>query len=278
MKIKLGTWRIDSSKFIRVEWHKYFPKIILHEKLEKVTNFLLCILIFIGGQRSVIALPRSGSIWISMGFILIVYLFYRFVFEFSSFEVSKFPYFKVKSSQWVTSDYLSANPKNEMLFKQGGHIHFGPVYKDKDYAIKIFNYIRSWNDNKNIDLENVISVSIIIEGKDTYSTYIYPTIHEKEIDKYFQKCTEKMAIERHGKSQQKMLTHTVFWKTNIKKGEPFEQFINTLTTLDEFYFAPFYLNADRQPILIDDLKIRKNKIKIKSRNELTNNDLEYYFR
>lgn len=278
MKIKLGTWRIDSSKFIRVEWHKYFPKIVLHEKLERVTNFLFCILIFIAGQRSVIALPRSGSIWISMGFLLIVYLFYRFVFEFSSFEVSKFPYFKVKSSQWVTSEYLSVYPENEASLKQEVNIHFGPVYKDQDYAIKIFNYIRSWNDNKNIDLENIISVSIIIEGKDTYSTYIYPTIHEKEIDKYFQKCTEKMAIERHGKSQQKMFRHTVFWRTNIKTGEPFEQFIANLKTLDEFYFAPFYLNADRQPILIDDLKIRKNKIKIKSRNELTNNDLEYYFR
>ena len=35
MKIKLENWEIDTSTFVRIEWHKPFPKLVLHEKYEK---------------------------------------------------------------------------------------------------------------------------------------------------------------------------------------------------------------------------------------------------
>ena len=87
-----------------------------------------------------------------------------------------------------------------------------------------------------------------------------------------------MALEKYGKNQQEMVMQTMFWKKNISKGSFFYQFIDDLKISNEFYFAPSYLNANRQPVLIEELKILKNEIKIKKRNELTNEDIEFHFK
>ena len=76
----------------------------------------------------------------------------------------------------------------------------------------------------------------------------------------------------------KEMYQTLFWKKNIRKGSFFYQFIDDLKISNEFYFAPFYLNANRQPVFIEELKVLKNEIKIKKRNELTNKDIEFHFK
>lgn len=278
MKIKLGKWKIDISTIVRIEWHKPFPKLILHERYEKFIKWILHILTLIGIATSIITLSPVCSLLLSIALLLIEQFFERTVFEYSIFYVFNFPNFEIDYSQWVTSGYFLLNERNKNLLTKGYHNYFGPTYRDKQYAIQFFNYIKGWNDNQDVDFQNRICVSIIIENNEQYSCYIYPNVHKKEVDEYFSRCKKDMALEKYGKNQQEMIMQTLFWKKNIRKGSFFYQFIDDLKISNEFYFAPSYLNANRQPVFIEELKVLKNEIKIKKRNELTNKDIEFHFK
>lgn len=277
MKIKVGKWKVDTSTFIRMEWKKPFPKLVLHEKYEKGVKWILRILTLIGIATSILTLPPIYSLLLSIVLVLIEQFFERTIFEYSVFYISPLPDFDIDYSQWVTSGYLLLNGGNRKLLTKGYHNHFGPAYKDKNYAIKFFNYLRSWNDNQPIDSGNNICVSLIIENDEKYSVYLYPNTHEKELDKYFSKYKEDMALKKYGKQQQELVMQTLFWKRNINQGNFFRQFIDDLKTSNEYYFAPFYVDKGNS-VIIEELKILKDAIKVKNRNELTVKDIEYHFK
>lgn len=277
MKIKLGKWKVDTSTFIRIEWCKPFPKLVLHEKYEKGVKWLLRILTLIGIATSIIALPPVYSLLLSIVLVLIEQFFEKTIFEYSVFYISQLPDFDIDYSQWLTSGYLLLSGENRKLLTQGYHNHFGPAYRDKNYAIKFFNYLRIWNDSHSVDSANNICVSIIIENNENYSVYLYPNIQEEKLDKYFSKHKEKMALKKYGKKQQELIMQTLFWKRNITQGNFFKQFIDDLKTSNEYYFAPFYVENGNS-IIIDELKILKNQIKIRNRSELTTKDIEYHFK
>ena len=113
MKIKLGKWKIDTSTIVRIEWHKPFPKLILHEKYEKFIKWILRILTLIGIATSIITLPPVYSLLLSIALLLIEQFFERTVFEYSIFYVFNFPDFEIDYSQWTTSGYflLTSNPQ-----------------------------------------------------------------------------------------------------------------------------------------------------------------------
>lgn len=277
MKIKVGKWKVDTSTFIRMEWKKPFPKLVLHEKYEKGVKWILRILTLIGIATSILTLSPIYSLLLSIVLVLIEQFLERTIFEYSVFYISPLPDFDIDYSQWVTSGYLLLNGENRKLLTKGYHNYFGPAYKDKNYAIKFFNYLRSWNDNQPIDSGNNICVSIIIENDEKYSVYLYPNTREEELDKYFSKYKEDMALKKYGKKQQELVMQTLFWKRNINQGNFFKQFIDDLKTSNEYYFAPFYVDKDNS-IIIEELKILKDTIKVKNRNELTVKDIEYHFK
>ena len=71
MKIKLENWEIDTSTFVRIEWHKPFPKLVLHEKYEKIVKWILRILTLIGIATSIITLSPVYSLLLSIALLLI---------------------------------------------------------------------------------------------------------------------------------------------------------------------------------------------------------------
>lgn len=277
MKIKLGDWKVDTSTFIRIEWNKPYPKLVLHEKFEKGVKWILRILTLIGITTSILTLPLIYSLLLSIILALIGQFFERIIFEYSVFYISPLPDFDIDDSQWLTSGYLLLNGENRKLLTEGYHNHFGPAYKDKNYAIRFFNYLRGWNDNQSIDFNNNICVSIIIENDEKYSVYLYPNIHEKKLDEYFPKYKKDMALKKYGKQQQELVMQILFGKKNINQGNFFKQFIDDLKVSNEYYFTPFYVDNGNS-IIIEELKILKSAIKIKNRNDLTIKDLEYHFK
>ena len=185
-----------------------------------------------------------------------------------------FPDFEVDYDQWLTNGYFLLNP--EIKDHEGYLNYFGPAYADKEYAIKFFNYIRSWNQNKDTDEDNNICVSFIIESDVSYSTYLYANPDRKWLEPMFSEYQNAMKLEKYGKSQQSTILQMVFWK-NLKmvKGMFFTQFIENQKSDEEFYLVPFYLEKDR-PIPIQELRVLKINYKIKGRSELTEKDVEYY--
>ncbi len=275
MKFKKGNWRIDSKTLIRLEWDNCIPKLIIHEKYENIVKRILRTLSIIGIATAFITLPYVTGIIVTLSICIIEQFFERTVFEYSIAYLFPLPDFEIQYDQWKTSGYFIIN--NKALLNEGHSNHFGPAYEDKDYAIKFFNYLREWNDDENVDDENNICVSLIIESETRYTTYFYPNSNKKELEGYFSKYKEKMALEKYGKRQQQMIFQMIFWKPNQQQGPFFKEFISDLNISTEFFFVPFYL-SNGSPVIIEELKVLKNNIKVKKRSEVTVTEIEYHYK
>jgi len=275
MKFRKGNWKIDSKSLIRIEWNKYFPKLIIHEKFENIVKWTLRILSFIGIATAFLTLPYEIGILTTLIIFITEQFLEKTIFEYSVFYLFPIPDFDIDYDNWLASGYFLICDKK--LLNQGYLNHFGPAYEDKSYAIKFFNYLRLWNNDKISDLENNICVSLIIENNEKYSTYFYPNSNKKELENYFTKYKKEMALKKYGKVQQEMTMQMIFWKRNQNQGTFFKEFIKDLKINPEYFFVPFYIE-NKQPIIIEELKILKSALKVKNRNELTEKDIEYHYK
>lgn len=273
MKFRVGNWRIDSSSLVRVHWKKFYPKLIVHEKFEKPVKWILRILTVIGITTSFLTLPYWAGIILAFVLLGIEQFFEKTLFEYSVMILQPFPDFKIEYDQWLTNGYYLLDPR-KIKDNKGYLNYFGPAYADRDYAIKFFNYIRSWNQDNDIDEENNICLSFIIESDVSYSTYLYANPDRKWLDPMFHNYKENVKYEKHGKQQQSMVMQMVFWKNlKMKEGMFFHKFREQQKPNEPFYFAPF-LVEDQKPI--EELRVWKTHYKVKGRSELKPNEIEYH--
>ncbi len=276
MKIKVGNWKIDSKTLMRIEWKFPFPKIIFHEKFEKQVKWTLRILTLIGIGTSVISLPTIWSLILSVCLVLIEQFFERIIFEYTVFIVQQFPDFEVDYNQWLTNGYLFPNPEYAEHYELFNH--FGPAYTDKDYANKFFTYLKSWNQNSFDDRDNNICLSFVLEDNNSYTTYLYANPKRKWLDEMFMSYREKNKYEKHGEKQQSFVVQMIYWK-NLKlvDGSLFPKFLNDQPDNGKFYFMPFYMDNDT-PVPIEEIKILKYEYQVRKRSELTNRNIEFYYK
>ncbi|MDC1167439.1 hypothetical protein OAT36_00845 [Flavobacteriaceae bacterium] len=274
MKFRLGNWKIDSKSLVRVHWKKYYPKLIVHEKFEKPVKWILRILTIIGIATSFLTLPYWAGIVMTFVLFGIEQFFERTLFEYSVMILQPFPDFEIDYDQWLTNGYFLLNPEIE---DHDGYLnYFGPAYADREYAIKFFNYIRSWNQDNDEDEDNNICISFIIESDVSYSTYLYANPDRKWLDPMFAEYKKSVELEKYGKQQQSMVFQMVFWKNlKMKKGMFFHQFREQQKNDEPFYFVPFYID-NGNPIPVQELRVWKTHYKIKGRSELTPDEVEYH--
>jgi len=276
MRIRVGNWKIDISSLIYIQWRFPFPKVYLHEKFNNTAKWITRGLTLVGIMVSIISLPPEISFAVALALAGLDLLIEKLVFTYSVIIVQPPPGFEFDTSQWVTNGYLFPNPEYK---EQYGLInHFGPTYRDRDYAIQFFEYLMSWNQGSNDDPDNNICVSFVRELDESYSTYIYANPDRKWLDEAFLAEKEKLAYDKKGKIQQSMVMQMIYWK-NIKiiDGTLWGHFINDQPENAPFFLAPFYMVDDR-PECIEQLKIKKYTYTLKLRNELTTSDAEYYHR
>ncbi|NOU60823.1 hypothetical protein [Marinifilum caeruleilacunae] len=278
MKIKVGNWKVDSRTLIRLEWRKYYPKLIIQEKFEKHIKWILRGLALLGILISFFVLPYHVGIIVTIVLFAIQTLIEKALFEYSVMIVQPFPDFKIDYDQWVTNGYFITNEEVEGYENYPNY--FGPAYKDENYAYNFFSYIREWNQNSDTDFDNNICISFIYEDDVSYSTYLYANPDRKWLDESFNSEKDKMKLEKYGKEQQSMVIQMVYWK-NLKmtNGMFFTQFIESQKKREkkEFYFAPF-IHKNGKIGYIDELKVLKVDFKVKGRSELTENEVEYHHR
>jgi hypothetical protein len=278
MKFKVGNWKVDSRTLIRLEWRKFYPKLIVHEKFEKYVKWTLRILAFIGIIISFLVLPYYLGIVVSISLFAIQALIERTLFEYSVMIIQPFPDFEINYDQWITNGYF--------IFYEGikGYEeylnYFGPAYEDENYAYQFFSYIREWNQNKDTDFDNNICISFIYESDVSYTTYLYANPKRKWLSESFAEEKEKKKLEKYGKEQQSMVIQMLYWK-NLKmtNGMYFTKFIESQKKRKnkKFYFAPF-VHKNEKLGYIEELKVLKADFKVKGRSELTENEIEYHYK
>lgn len=277
MKIRKGNWKIDLKSLIRIEFKNYIPRIIVHEKFEKYVKWVLRILSIIGIATSFLTFDYLTGIIITIAIFIVEQFFERTIFEYTIFYLPDFPKFDIEYEQWLSTGYYVLNEEERHQLLDGLHSFMGPLYQDKEYAEKFFSFIKSWNNGENTDPNNLINISIIHEEQNKYTMYLYPNYSQEMIDNYFSKYKGALALEKFGKQQQELVMHFVFWHRNLTKGDFFHRFLEDFRITNTFYFVPFYLD-NGQLQAIDDLRIEKNHIKIKSRVDLKPNEIEYIYK
>lgn len=274
MHIKKGNWKIDIRTFINLEWHGLFPKLIVHEKFENIIKWTLRILAAVGIATSFITLSYKIGIMVSIILFLIEQFLERTIFEYTLFYIQPIPDFDIEYERWMTTGYFLLHDKKYLAV---GHLnHIGPAYDNKEYAHKFFSYIRSWNNNLDHDQANNINISIILEDEKYYTMYFYPNQNKEEINHFFSKYKDELALKKYGKRQQELVLQLIFYHKNLEQGLFFKNFISDLQIMPNFFFAPFFIENENI-LMIEELRIEKSQIKVKHRNDVKKDEIEYHY-
>ncbi len=276
MKIKISDdIKVESRTLIRLEWNGLLPVLIVHEKFESKIKWTLRIIAVIGIGTSLISIDSK---LISLGVALLIFVieqfFERTIFEYTTMVVQPFPDFDIDYSQWKTNGFMVPMTKNDEDL-----CYAGPTYVDKDYAIKFFDYIKSWNAGLLDDEEGNIILSFIIEPNEKYTTYLYANHGRKSLDKLFDAAAKKNQLTKYGKRQQQFVMQMIYWHTlDFKAGYYIKRFLDFQTADTNFYLTPSIIpKQEGQPSeFIFDSAILLKGYKLKNRAEVTKHDIEYY--
>ena len=277
MKIRVAKGLfVDSRTLFRIEWRRWYPALVVHEKFETLVKWTLRIIAFLGIASSVIAIPVwYVSLSISVGIFLVEQFFERAIFEYTAMVVQPFPDFDIDYGQWKTNGFMIPVERNGTDFA-----HFGPTYMDEEYATKFFNYLRSWvNDNSNDDKENNLVTSIVIEPNEKYTTYIYANHGRRRLDHMFRFIEATNKLDKFGKRQQNLIMQLHFWHTlDFKDGYYVKKFLEYWKADEPFMFTPSVIQPfGFPPKFLFDFSIKKYHLKVKERKEIKKNEPEYYF-
>lgn len=276
MKIKIkGGLKVELNTLVRLQWKGLLPVLTIHERFEKSVIWILRGLTIIGIATSLVSIDEW---YLSLGLALILLgieqFFERTVFEYTTIVMLPLPDFDIDYSQWQTNGFLVSNDSTV------NPSYMGPAFRDKDYAIRFFNYLMSWNWDRNVDDENTIVVSFVIEPDEKYTTYLYSNPGNKNLDKTFEKEAKKNALSKYGKRQQKLFTQMIFRRTlDFKDGYLIKQFLDAQAPESKFYLFPCVVSGDGgAPEYLYDYAILKFQYRIKNRSEIGKNDVENYLK
>lgn len=280
---QLILWHHRRKFLIRFEVRNKIPRFIVPERYEKSVKWTLRILTAISILSSIFTLAWYISLPLSVLLCIIELLLEKTAFHFITLFIQPIP-------EWDDEQWLG------MIFWQIENIrNAGMLFKTEYQARKVFECIRSWNYDFNVDSNNNIVVSFIIENDCTYSAYIYPSFERKVIKKFKEDIDYEMfKKERKIKEQQQIIVSIIICKSfPYQTNSGIHLFASNYRSGEPYYFGAYFLE-DREPEINvnQPFRIRRNineiasmtvakpvlkfHLKIKERKELTSKDVEYH--
>ena len=275
MHFKIGDWKVSLRSVIRIEWRKYYPKLIVHERFESYVKWTLRILTAIGILTSFLTLPYWAGIIMTFVLFGVEQFIERVLFEYTILVIQHLPRFQFDPKEWYTNGYLLLSPE---VPNDGGYLnYFGPVFKSKEYAENFISYLSTWNRNEKDDKDNNIIISFILEPNHQYTTYFYANSQRKWLNEIFEREKEKKKLDKYGKQAQEYVMQTIFCKTiPLTKDMFFYKFRDQQKQNEPFNFCTFVQDENNNLIPIDNFKIVKYHFTIRGRWNLNENDAEYH--
>jgi hypothetical protein len=170
----------------------------------------------------------------------------------------------------------------EVPTSDGSFWEIGLLFLTREYAEQVFAAISDWQDEhyppapgapQDLDRKNAIHLSFIIEPNGDYSTYAYPTLGydcSKLIDRMGTPVPAELALKE-------TLTIVLCKEFPGGPGSHFQRFANSYKG-DPYLFGVFYYNNDNPQPCQKTNPIWKTSVKIKKREELGEQDLEFIHR
>jgi hypothetical protein len=274
MKIKVDNWEVNPRSLVDIRFNKYYiPELIVHEKFENVLKYFLWLLIIIGILSSLLIFDKwYFSLSFSVLFTLFTLFFEKSIIQYSTILVTPLPDFDIHSDEWNGMAYLfPTNPEFPPLL--------GPTFRSKEYALKFYNLLRSWNYNEIDDQEdNNIHISFVIEDSSNYSVYLYPSPERKNVDELFEASKRHQAYDKQGKQQQELIVMVTFCRIFPYGYESMvRKFVQRYEWGTSFGLSVFLRDESLNKVsIIEEAEpIKKQHIRHMNRKNVPENSLEY---
>jgi len=278
---RLGSWKRNWPAFLRslvtVRWMVWRPQLVIGEKYESAVKWASRGLAALGIVSSVFIFPSPlHALSFAIAIFLVQQFFEKAVFVYTSMYMQPMPDFTIIPSEWLGIGYAFSDPPAEDKPNL-----FGPAFATQEYAERVFELLRSWNDGRDEDRDENICVSFVIEGNGNYTAFIYPNPRRPSTTSFFREGDKLRRTSKRGREHQKLVVMFTFCKTlPLPSTSLFHRFAKEY--LDE-PARPIFLQAFRlidgvTEMLYDINPILKWNLKIKRREDLAPSEMEYTFR
>ena len=169
LKLKIRAWNNLRRSLITLRCQQWPPRLVIHEKYENITKWILRTIALAGIILNVGFVPFWYlNIAIAIMLVVIEQFLERAVFLYTTIYWQPFPEFTWDlGKEWMSMGFaFPENPMPEDLNV------VGPVFKSESYAREFFNIIRAWNYGNEEDIDDNVCLSFIIEKSEKYYTYI----------------------------------------------------------------------------------------------------------
>lgn len=274
MKRRLRLWwnrvRLD-VRWKRDGWRSH---LILHERFQNIIRKARATFTAIG---LLVALIEFSSVWIAFAVAVAIWLVTRFIektiFSYNSMFVHAMPSFEIVPDLWLGAMFGFAQPNGEE-----NQVPFvGWMMADAAYARNIHRLLLQWTYGELNDKEKNICVSVVVLNDAEYIFYLYPSMDRKSATVFF----DAVEAERRKKSlsdvHMRNLGMLVFGKRcQITPNSYLLKFRRRYRDGVPYLFRLALLGPNNQPQPIPGIpNMVLHNLKIKSRDELTEEDVEY---
>ena len=274
MNKKLHLWVNRLRLTFQFRKKGYFFEIIVPEKYRSYIKTTKYFLTFIG---LISAFFYFKSVFIAflfgLGIYLLSSLLEKIIFSYANLYIQPLPDFEIESNKWIAMGFGYAEEP-----KLKSHIPLVRiVFSNEEYGRKIYSLLISWNYDQLKDVDNNICTSIILDGKDDYIFFCYPSIKRETVTEFFKTC------EREWKEKS---------LTDVQMRDFLTLILGKRFKITPLSYLPTFLKRyrDGSPYLFEIAKttpqgstekiegthtIFKFNLKVKNKDELTRKDIEY---
>jgi hypothetical protein len=156
----------------------------------------------------------------------------------------------------------------------------GPSFRSHEYAVSFFKLLRAWNYDKDVDSDDNVKLSFILEDNGDYSVYLYPSMDRQSLREAFGDIEESTKGDKPGKELQKLVVQFTLCKSFPHgPASSLDAFVGAARKAGVFHLRAFEMkdeNAGGELVMLWDIDpIAKNDFKFKKRSELLRGEVEY---
>lgn len=257
-------WIRQRQTLIDIRFDGIIPKITLNEKYENLIKFIIRIFTIAGFIMIFISLPYFMNIILSLILFTFEQILERVLFSFTSLFIHPIPNYD--GDNWLGMGFLYREDDYEISI----------LFNEPDNAKDVYSCIKAWNYNNDIDSENNIKLSFVLEEDGlTYTVYIYPNPDRKIAKEAFKEMEHERRLKGDRSEHKPLSLMVVMAKQFDLTGSTFEDFMTVFRKDSEYFLSAWYLINGNPSRLLDITPIKKNHLLICNRSELDPISVEF---
>ena len=258
-------YRKNKDRFFFFSFEHGIPKIHVNDGYERQIKWALRTFVWIGVASTVFAFQEWYlNLALALFLLGLQQLLERAIFVFFTIYVAAIPDYR--PGDWEGMVWIFQENTH------GNYYEVGIYFSSRDAAGRIFPTIKHWSKEGIEDVSNLVQLSVIIDDKDNYHVYIY---QNTERDPDYIRWIEKREKEYPGKEHKPIIFSMTMCKSFVYSTSFFPKFQKRYRDGETYYLSAYVLEEGVPVKLVSLGYLKKNRMKIMHRKDLTKSDREY---